>query len=464
MGDVRGHEDDAKALARYRRCRGRRRIRQHSSIAGSARRRPGNGSGRSVGGVARGSGDARPAHIKVQSRYRLGQLLGSGGLGDVYRATRFGAEGFERTVALKRIRPELAQQERFVRMFIREAQLLGRLIHRNIVSAWDFERDAAGQLFLVMEYVDGVDLDKLLKSGTLPHAVIIFIVAEILNGLDYAHRLPTGQSACGVVHRDLSPHNILLSWEGAVKIADFGLAKSAQSTHVSASLDLQGKVAFMSPEQAACRPLDGRSDLFSVGIMLWEMLTGERLFAREQEGATATIWRVLTDWVVRPSVFRPVASDLEAVVLRLLDRDPSERYPTAHATRDALLRCRDASKLACFELERLLASRFPQMPERRAPRPLRTFALEPRHHTLTPPLHLRLSAMRARTPRSRLGKVLAVAVGVLVVGLGILAVVWATHLRAAAKVTRAEFRQASAPTSSGALGSAVYPRAEGERR
>ncbi|MGH2907023.1 MAG: serine/threonine-protein kinase [Solirubrobacterales bacterium] len=400
------------------RCSSDRRQRSHrrpSSIAACAqrlRRHIAAGSGDAFGRRVGRNGGLAADHIAVRSHYELGELLGAGGLGEVFRATRLGAEGFRRTVAIKRIRPELAQQERFVQMFIREAQVLCRLMHPNVVSVCGFERDRNGQLFLEMEYVAGVDLDKLLDSGPLPHGVIIFIVAEILSGLGHAHHFPQSGGALGVVHRDLSPHNVLLSWDAAVKVADFGLAKLRRSTHVSASLDLQGKVAFMSPEQAACRPLDIRSDLFSVGVMLWEMLTGERLFAREHEDIGITRWRVLMmDWIVRPSAIRPVAPDLEAVVMRLLEREPAQRYPTAEAAQVALLRCTDVSKVARFELERILASRFPQAPARPlSPGP--TFAPEPRGRTQTEP------PLGVQRPRRRWA-VLAVVVGCMLVAVSI---------------------------------------------
>lgn len=416
-----------------------RRLRSHAAAARG-----------SLGRLARGSGTADADYIAVRSRYRLGELLGSGGLGEVFRATKLGAEGFERTVAVKRIRPELAQQERFVRLFIREAQVLSRLAHPNVVNAWGFDRDANGQLFLVMEYVDGVDLKKLIDSGPLPQPVVIFIVTEILNGLGHAHHLPDAEGALGVVHRDLSPHNVLLSWEGAVKVADFGLAKFQWSRHVSASFDLQGKVAFMSPEQAAHQPLDGRSDLFSVGVMLWEMLTGERLFAREHEDATTTKWRVLTDRIEPPGVFRPVAVDLGAVVMRLLDRDPAQRYPTAGAARAALIACEGASKLARQELERILVSRFPQAFARRALAVVQASAHEPRGRTQTaPPCNLPRARRRPRWA------VLVVVVCVLAtVGIGALVGFVATRIRSAAVV------RATTSTSSDTAAPMTCPNAE----
>jgi serine/threonine-protein kinase len=386
------------------------------------------GSGGSLWCPRQASGATTSDGIAVRVHYRLGELLGAGGLGEVFRAARFGERGFERTVALKRIRPELAQHEHIVQMFIREALVLCRLMHPNIVSAQGFERDGNGELFLVMEYVDGVDLDKLLESGALPHAVVIFIVAEILSGLEHAHHLPPDQDALGVVHRDISPHNVLLSWEGAVKLADFGLAKLRRARFASASsLELAGKVAFMSPEQAAGQPLDDRSDLFSVGVMLWEMLTGERLFARDDEEAIETKWRVLTDWIVRPGVHRPIAPDLEAVVMRLLDRDVGQRFQSAAAARDALMRCEDASKLARFELERVLARRFPEALARRAAPSTSTFALD----------QGRCRASAPRRAARRWWTVLLVVASLLgAVGIGALVGVVSTRMLAADRSSR----------------------------
>lgn len=289
-------------------------------------------------------------------------------MAEVFRAKRLGACGFERTVVIKRILPGLAREERFVRMFIREALILGRMIHPNIVAALGFERDPDDQLCLVLEFVDGVDLAHLIKGGPLSPEVTAFIVGEILRGLAHAHQLPLGDGvlgadARGVVHRDLSPHNILLSWDGAVKVADFGLAKVRDGSRVSASRDFHGKVAYMSPEQINGEALDGRSDLFAVGVMMWEMLTGARLF--QSDSAGSTIWRVLTELIIRPGVLRPVPTDLEAIAMRLLERDPGRRFPSAEAAFDALASCDCASSHGHFDLERLLVTRFPRWAIRR---------------------------------------------------------------------------------------------------
>jgi serine/threonine-protein kinase len=303
-------------------------------------------------------------------------------MAEVFRGTMIGAERFERTVAIKRILPALAQQAPFVRLFVQEAHAIAQMSHPNIVSVLDFERDPEGQLLLVLEFVDGVDLNQLLKSGPLPHAVVIFLVTEVLNGLSYAHGLPTN----GIVHRDLSPHNILLSWDGAVKVADFGLAKPRDASQAAP----QGKFAFMSPEQIEGRALDCRSDLFSVGVMLWEMLAGKRLFGHGQEDVKATSWRVLNLTIARPSSMRPVAPDLEAVAMKLLERDPARRYPAAEAAFAALTRCEDASIQGRADLVRLLAERFP----RRLTPALR----RPRRHTKTASPHLDTRTTPRRWP------------------------------------------------------------------
>jgi len=249
-------------------------------------------------------------------------------------------------------------------MFIQEALVVCQMYHPNIVGVFDFACESSGRLFLVFEFVRGIDLGKLLGTPPLPHAVIIFIVGEILHGLGHAHDLPNGGGVLGVevqgvVHCDLSPDNILLSWRGDVKLADFGFAKLRTSSHTHESHDAQGKVAYMSPEQLNGEALDGRADLFSVGVMLWEMLTGERLFWHER--AEAMVWRALTP-ITRPSVIRPVAPDLEAVVIRLLERDPARRYSSAEAALAALMACSDASRRGRCELELILLERFPEAP------------------------------------------------------------------------------------------------------
>ena len=279
-------------------------------------------------------------------------------MAEVFAGSAVGAEGFSRKVAIKRVLPGFSEHAGFARMFIAEARISSQLVHPNIVSVLDFDRDPDGRLFLVMELVDGKDLDALLATGLLPFGAVIFVVGEILRGLGFAHDLPMGSGMRGVVHRDISPHNVLLSWEGAVKVSDFGIAKARAASEATASVFVKGKPAYMSPEQANAQPLDGRSDLFAVGIMLWEMLVGQRLFVAED--TRATIAAVLFGQIPRPRTVRPeVPKDLERVVMRLLERDLPVRYATAEDAIADLMACADAPRGGREELIAVLAERFP---------------------------------------------------------------------------------------------------------
>lgn len=279
-------------------------------------------------------------------------------MAEVFLGSSLGAEGFRRRVAIKRVLPELSDNPEFAQMFIKEAQISSRLVHPNIVSVIDFHKDANNRLFLVMELVEGCDLDALLTSGPLPYPVIIFIATEVLRGLGHAHNLTIGPGTRGLIHRDVSPHNVLLSWEGAVKISDFGIAKARTASAATASAFIRGKPAYMSPEQARGEPLDGRSDLFAAGVMLWEMLVDKRLFVAAD--TQATLAALLFGPIARPRLLRStVAKDLEQVTLQLLERDPARRYPTAEAAIFDLLQCEDAPTAGREMLRQILAERFP---------------------------------------------------------------------------------------------------------
>src|ERR1043165_6754770 len=251
--------------------------------------------------------------LGFSGKYRREWRLGGGGMAEVFAGSAVGAEGFSRKVAIKRVLPGFSEHAGFARMFIAEARISSQLVHPNIVSVLDFDRDADGRLFLVMELVDGTDLDALNSSGLLPPSVVIFAISEVQRGLGFAHDLPTNSGIRGVVHRDISPHNVLLSWEGAVKVSDFGIAKARAASEATASAFIKGKPAYMSPEQANGQPLDGRSDLFAIGTMLWEMAVGQRLFVAED--TRATLAAVLFGQIPRPRAVRPdVPRDLERVV------------------------------------------------------------------------------------------------------------------------------------------------------
>ena len=293
----------------------------------------------------------------VSGKYRLDRRLGGGGMAEVFAGSTIGAEGFSRKVAIKRVLPGYSDNTRFAHMFVAEAQISSRLVHPNIVSVLDFDRDGDGRLFLVMELVEGKDLDALLATGMLPRPVVIFVIGEILRGLGFAHDLPSGTDLRGVIHRDVSPHNVLLSWEGAVKVSDFGIAKARAASAASASVFIKGKPAYMSPEQANGEPLDGRSDLFAVGVMLWEMLVGQRLFLAED--TRATLAAVLFGQIPRPRTVRgDVPKDLERVTMRLLERDLPARYATAEEAIADLTTCADAPRGGREALIAVLGERF----------------------------------------------------------------------------------------------------------
>jgi serine/threonine-protein kinase len=292
-------------------------------------------------------------------KYRLENRLGGGGMAEVFLGTTVGIEGFSRRVAIKRVLAGFSENPAFAQMFVSEAQLSSQLVHPNIVSVLDFDRDPEGRLFLVMELVEGRDLDAAMATGLLPVSVVIHVIGEVLRGLGYAHDLPVGSEVRGVVHRDVSPHNVLLSWEGAVKVSDFGIAKARAASSATASVFIKGKPAYMSPEQANSERLDGRSDLFAVGIMLWEMLVGRRLFVGED--TRGTLAAVLFGHIPRPRSLRAdVPKDVERVAMKLLERDLPARYASAEQALHDLLECADAHKAGRELLVKALAERFPE--------------------------------------------------------------------------------------------------------
>lgn len=296
--------------------------------------------------------------VMLNGRYVLERRLGGGGMAEVFVARAIGAEGFSRAVAIKRIVDGLSQDVPFANMFIAEAQLSSRLQHPNLVSVLDFDRDSDGRLFLVMELVDGVDLRGLLDTGPLPRSLVIHLAIEILRGLDYAHELPLDVDGMrGLVHRDISPHNVLLSWEGAVKVSDFGIAKARAATNATASILIKGKPAYMSPEQVNGRPLDGRSDLFAVGIMMFEMLCAVHPFAGGS--MEETLGHVLYRGIPKVGDLRPeIPEDLSRLVASLLTRDRDRRMPSAQAAIAALVACANCPKAGREELIEVLSQRF----------------------------------------------------------------------------------------------------------
>jgi TonB family protein len=266
-------------------------------------------------------------------QYELLEKIASGGMAEVFRARRSGVEGFQKTVAIKKILPHIADNDEFITMFADEAKLAAELNHPNIVHIYDLGKIQAGGYFIAMEYVEGTDLRSILVAGRqvslpMPVPLAVYVASKVASALDYAHRRRDARGEeLHIVHRDVSPQNILISHEGEIKLCDFGIAKADRKVSQTESGSLKGKLQYMSPEQAWGKPIDHRSDLFSLGCVLHEMLTGKRLF----RGATdmVVLELVRKAEVVAPSqVNADVSAALDAVVLKALARERDARYAT----------------------------------------------------------------------------------------------------------------------------------------
>ena len=269
------------------------------------------------------------------TRYELLDRIGVGGMAEIFRGKAVAAGGFEKPVAIKRILPHLSQDRRFVELLIAEAKVLSLLKHRNIVQIFDVGLGDDGQYFLVMEFVDGKDVGSVQRAleaqrRKMPFDLVLHIGAEICEALEHAvmSRGPDGKPM-SLVHRDVSPSNVLLSRAGEVKLTDFGIAKRAEqdATHGGA---VRGKFAYISPEQARNEHLDPRSDVFSVGILLWELLCGRRLFS--QLGDLEALRAVREPRIQRPSeIDRTLPIVIDEIVMTALARDKQRRFPSAGA-------------------------------------------------------------------------------------------------------------------------------------
>ncbi|NMB75883.1 MAG: protein kinase [Myxococcales bacterium] len=287
-----------------------------------------------------------PEQPRQLGRYRLLARLAVGGMAEIYLARQTGIHGFERLVVVKRILPHLAEERRFVEMFFDEARIAAQLNHPNIVQIFDLCQEG-DESFIAMEYLEGESLGYLSSEAVrlrraLPFPVCAGIIAQVCDGLEYAHRLCDEKGReLRIVHRDVSPHNIIVLFSGMVKLVDFGIAKAASQMHETRVGTLKGKLAYMSPEQCRSETVDQRSDVFSLGIVLWELLTGRRLFKRGNE--PAIISAIVTEDAPDPKTVRPaLPRELAAVALRALRRDPAERFESAAemgaALREVVLR------------------------------------------------------------------------------------------------------------------------------
>ncbi|MCA9671520.1 MAG: PEGA domain-containing protein [Myxococcales bacterium] len=273
-------------------------------------------------------------------KYYLLERINVGGMAEVFRAKAYGVEGFERLLAVKRILPNIAEDEEFIEMFIDEAKIAVQLNHANIAQIFDLGK-VDDSYFIALEYIHGKDLRAIFDrcrslSQPMPIPQACFIIMKVCEGLDYAHnKRDSSGSEMHLVHRDVSPQNVLISYEGEVKLVDFGIAKAAGKASKTQAGILKGKFGYMSPEQVRGLPLDRRSDIFSVGIVLYELLTGERLFLGESD--FSTLEKVRNVEILPPSTYnRKIGEELEQIVLKALAKDVEDRYQNAIDLHDDL--------------------------------------------------------------------------------------------------------------------------------
>ena len=273
-------------------------------------------------------------------KYYLLERINVGGMAEVFRAKAYGVEGFERLVAVKRILPNIAEDKEFIRMFIDEAKIAVQLNHANIAQIFDLGV-VENHYYIAMEHIHGRDLraifDRCRQHGEpMPISQACFVTMKVCEGLDYAHnkRDQAGREL-NLVHRDVSPQNVLVSFEGEVKLIDFGIAKAAGKGQKTQAGILKGKFSYMSPEQVRGLPIDRRSDVFSCGIVLYELLTGERLFIGESD--FSTLEKVRNVEILPPSTYnRRIPDELERIVLKALSKDVEDRYQNAIDLHDEL--------------------------------------------------------------------------------------------------------------------------------
>ncbi|MBW2700814.1 MAG: serine/threonine protein kinase [Deltaproteobacteria bacterium] len=277
---------------------------------------------------------------QMLGRYQLLALLATGGMAEIYLARQTGIGGFQKLVVVKKILPHLARDERFVEMFFDEARIAAQLNHPNVVQIYDLGK-ADDDYFIAMEYLEGESLGFLVKASyeakqILTPALSAGIIAQVCDGLHFAHHFldETGQPQ-NIVHRDVSPHNVIAMFNGVVKLVDFGIAKAASQMHQTRIGTLKGKLTYMSPEQCRGKPVDGRSDIFCLGVVFWELLTRKRLFKRESEPAIITA--IIVDEIPHVLDVKPdIPKDLAAIAMKALEKNAGNRFQTAGDMSQAL--------------------------------------------------------------------------------------------------------------------------------
>lgn len=274
----------------------------------------------------------------IIGRYALFEEIAFGGMATVHLGRLVGTAGFSRTIAIKRLHPQFAKDPEFVTMFLDEARLASRAQHPNVVATLDVVADL-NEVFLVMEYVRGEALSKLWRNSNtyerqIPADIATSIICDLLNGLHAAHeaKSETGEPL-GIVHRDVSPQNVLVGRDGIARVLDFGVAKAAQRAQSTREGQIKGKLGYMSPEQLNSKAVDRRADIFAAGVIAWETLCGQRLFVGDDAGEI--IGKLLSGTIEAPNDVllrtgkQKISQDVNDAVLKALERDPDQRFPTA---------------------------------------------------------------------------------------------------------------------------------------
>lgn len=362
-------------------------------------------------------------------RYILCYELASGGMATVYLARAPGLAGFEKLVAMKLIHPHLAKEQEFIDMFLDEARIAARIDHPNVCGVFDFG-EADGTYFLAMEYLSGETLSRITRAlaratppAEEPHrsALLAHIAQQACEGLHAAHELRDDDGELArVVHRDVTPQNLFVGFDGSVRIVDFGVASATGRVHQTNAGTLKGKFAYMSPEQLQRRDVERQSDIFSLGVCLWEMLTLRRLFHRDTE--YETLKSVLEGPIPAPSTVREgIPAALDAIVLRALERDPAARYETARDFgRELGSFVASCGGSSAADVAELMTTLFPRGRQKRRDLVERARALDPEVPSTSRIVAMQTSTVSKRanveTPSgSRLGRIVAMAVFLLAV-------------------------------------------------
>ena len=266
-------------------------------------------------------------------KYTLIDRIAVGGMAEIFLARQAGLEGFEKTIVIKRIRPHLSQQKSFVKMFLNEAKLAAQLNHPNIVQIYDLGK-ISDTYFIAMEYIFGRDMRRIIPKADsmgipFPMVYALKIASSCCEGLYYAHqRCDIYGNALNIVHRDVTPENIFVSFDGTVKVLDFGIAKAANQIEQTRAGEIKGKLSYMSPEQCMGKPLDHRSDIFSLGVVLYEWVTGFKLFTGDSE--VAILKSITEGKIYAPSYFKAdIPESVEHILMKALEKDRDRRYQTA---------------------------------------------------------------------------------------------------------------------------------------